>query len=177
MELPCVQAPGEGEAQAAYMAAMSVVNAVYSNDYDAFLFGSPLVVRGTVERFKGCMLQFVLRAAGGITLLQLIGVAVIAGTDFNVGVKGLGIAKAVKLIKKFGSLEDTLKFPGVEEKESFLEARRVFLEPDVTGIKVIFSSPNTTALERFAEEKLSRENAENIVRRLKSAMTKQERIA
>ncbi|HUV33511.1 MAG TPA: hypothetical protein VMW22_01170, partial [Candidatus Desulfaltia sp.] len=43
--IPWVQAPGEGEAQAAYMARRGHVWASNSRDYDSLLFGAPRLVR------------------------------------------------------------------------------------------------------------------------------------
>src|SRR5262249_29034150 len=43
--IPTVQAPSEGEAQSAHMAAAGAVWAAASKDYDALLFGAPRVVR------------------------------------------------------------------------------------------------------------------------------------
>ena len=46
MGLPIIQAPSEGEAQAAYIAARGDVELVVSQDYD-LLFGAPRVVRNS----------------------------------------------------------------------------------------------------------------------------------
>ena len=45
MGVPWVQAPSEGEAQAAHMAAKRDVYAAASQDYDSLLFGAPVLVR------------------------------------------------------------------------------------------------------------------------------------
>ena len=45
MGVPTVQAPAEGEAQAAHMAAMSPDIWAASKDYDSLLFGAPRLVR------------------------------------------------------------------------------------------------------------------------------------
>jgi len=45
MGVPVVQAPSEGEAQAAYMAKKGDVYASASQDYDSLLFGAPRLVR------------------------------------------------------------------------------------------------------------------------------------
>ncbi|MDK2783923.1 MAG: flap endonuclease, partial [Thermococcaceae archaeon] len=45
MGIPWVQAPSEGEAQAAYMASKGDVWASASQDYDSLLFGTPRLVR------------------------------------------------------------------------------------------------------------------------------------
>ena len=45
MGIPVIQAPSEGEAQAAYMAKEGFAYATGSQDYDALIFGSPILVR------------------------------------------------------------------------------------------------------------------------------------
>ncbi|RLI96346.1 MAG: flap structure-specific endonuclease, partial [Candidatus Aenigmatarchaeota archaeon] len=45
MGIPVVQAPSEGEAQAAVMARKGLVHATASSDYDTLLFGSPKLIR------------------------------------------------------------------------------------------------------------------------------------
>lgn len=174
MGVPCVQAPGEGEAQAAYMAATGVADAVLTSDYDAFLFGSPVVVRerGGLEE---CTLRSVLEATG-LTLKQLVDAAVLSGTDFNRGVKGVGIRRAVALVKEHGSLEGALKALGVSGHEEFVEARRVFLEPDVADVKVVFAAPQTAALRKLLSEHLPEAHAENFVKRLLKARTRQSKL-
>src|SRR5271170_675417 len=51
--VPTVQAPSEGEAQAAVMAARGLVWAAASEDYDSLLFGTPRLVRGLAARNRG----------------------------------------------------------------------------------------------------------------------------
>ncbi|MGI0156037.1 MAG: FEN1 family endonuclease, partial [Thermoplasmata archaeon] len=48
--VPTVQAPGEGEAEAAVMSAKGTVWASASEDYDTLLFGAPRLVRGLAAR-------------------------------------------------------------------------------------------------------------------------------
>ncbi|HLC00692.1 MAG TPA: flap structure-specific endonuclease, partial [Candidatus Bathyarchaeia archaeon] len=45
MGLPCVQAPSEGEAQAAHMTRKGDADYCASQDYDSLLFGAPLLLR------------------------------------------------------------------------------------------------------------------------------------
>ena len=174
MGVPCVHAPGEAEAQAAHMAMKKVVDAAYTMDYDAFLFGAPLVVRGVgVEAAAGATLRSVLRKAG-LTLPQLVDAAVLAGTDFNKGVKGVGVKTAVALVKRHGCLENVLEALNMP-KSVFLEARKVFLHPAVADVKFFFTSPNRHALKRFLRENGVR-GAERFVRRLAGVKLKQVRL-
>ena len=67
----------------------------------------------------------------GLTREQLIDVAILIGTDFNEGVKGIGPKRAVKLIKTYGSLE---ALPGelrAKLPENYEEIRELYLNPEV----------------------------------------------
>jgi flap endonuclease-1 len=143
--VPYVQAPGEGEAQAAYMARKSDVWAVNSRDYDSVLFGSPRLVRYVTisgQEFlpsKGIgrplipeliELQQLLMTLG-ISREQLIDVALLVGTDFNQGVRGVGPKTALKLIKNHGSLEELPDRFKSQLPDNIEEVRRIFLDPNV----------------------------------------------
>jgi flap endonuclease-1 len=145
--VPYVQAPGEGEAQAAFMASRGDVWAASSRDYDSILFGSPRVVRyltisgreflpskGTSRPLKPELIELssFLRYHG-ITSKQLVDLAILIGTDFNEGVKGIGPKTALKLIKRHGSLEalpDDLRDKVPRDLET---VRNIFLRPEVTS--------------------------------------------
>src|SRR5262249_28454850 len=102
--VPTVQAPSEGEAQAAHMAAAGAVWAAGSKDYDSLLFGAPRLVRfltisgkeflpsrGTFRPIEPELIDLErLLAALQITRPQLIDLALLVGTDFNEGIKGIG---------------------------------------------------------------------------------------
>ena len=95
MGIPVVQAPSEGEAEAAYLARQkSEVYAVVSQDYDSLLFGAPKLVRNlTISRrrktYSGYVeinpeiidLQDVLNKLE-INLDQLICLGILVGTDY-----------------------------------------------------------------------------------------------
>src|SRR5204862_7904149 len=109
--IPTVQAPSEAEAQAAHMARSGGAWAAGSKDYDSLLFGAPRVVRfltisgkeflpsrGTFRPIVPELIELdrFLQTLG-ITREQLVDVAILIGTDFNPGVKGIGPKKALKL--------------------------------------------------------------------------------
>jgi len=104
MGIPTVQAPSEGEAQASHMAAVSPrIWAAASKDYDALLFGAPRLVRfltisgkeflpsqGTFRPIVPETLELErLLATWRIDREGLIDLALLVGTDFNDGVKGI----------------------------------------------------------------------------------------
>jgi flap endonuclease-1 len=118
-----VKAPSEGEAQAAYMAKKGDCYACVSQDFDSLLHGAPYLVRNlsiigrkkttnklAYEVVKPTMLNLAENLNHlGIDQDQLIVLALLVGTDYNVGgVRGLGPKKALSLVKKFGSNFDGL---------------------------------------------------------------------
>ncbi|MCW3979653.1 MAG: flap endonuclease-1, partial [Candidatus Bathyarchaeota archaeon] len=120
MGVPCVQAPGEGEAQSSYMALRGDVWGAASQDFDSLLFGAPRLLRNlsitgrrrlprknVYIRIEPEMIEL-----GGflkeleLSREQLIDVGILVGTDFNPkGIKGIGPKTALKLIREHGSLE------------------------------------------------------------------------
>lgn len=140
-----VQAPGEAEAQAAYMAMKGDVWASSSRDFDSLLFGTPKLVRYltlTGTEFypsKGISIPLEpelivldeLLSRHKITRAQLVDAAILIGTDFNEGIRGVGPKKSLKLIEESGSLEnlpDTIKS---KVTDNYDDIRRIFLEPKI----------------------------------------------
>jgi flap endonuclease-1 len=163
MGIPTVQAPSEAEAQAAHMAATSRVWAAASKDYDALLFGAPRIVRfltisgreflpsrGESRPIVPELLDLEQLLAGWrITREQLVDLAVLVGTDFNPGVKGIGPKKALKLVQQFGRLEDMPAeirdgVTGIED------IREIYLRPSVMDTFDIGpSEPDLAGIETF----------------------------
>lgn len=143
--IPWVRAPSEGEAQMSHMARRGDVWAGASQDFDAILFGAPLLVRNLTLAGKRRLpsgrsvdvspelveLENVL-ARLGVTREQLVDIAILVGTDFNEGVRGIGPKKALALVKRLGSLEGIIREGKIEVPAEYDEVRRVFLAPDVT---------------------------------------------
>jgi flap endonuclease-1 len=148
MGVPWVQAPSEGEAQAAYLNKKGDTNYCASQDYDSLLFGAPLLIRNVtisgrrklprkkvyIDVIPETVELAQLLKELDITREQLIDIGILVGTDFNPeGVKGIGPKTALNLIKKHGSLENVLphlktaKFP-VEPQR----IREIFLNPKIT---------------------------------------------
>jgi flap endonuclease-1 len=174
MGLPVIQAPAEGEAQASHMAARSSVWAAASKDYDCLLFGAPRVLRfltisgkeflPSKGAFRPITPELIDSAAMlehyRITREQLIDLAILVGTDFNDGVKGVGPKKALKLVSDFGSID---RMPSdIQEAlgSSVQEIREISLKPDVTDdYDVKFKPPDLDGIVRFLcdEREFSRE--------------------
>lgn len=143
--VPWVQAPSEGEAQAAFMAKKGDAWAASSQDYDALLFGAPRLVRNLAVTGKRKLpgksvwvdvepelidLEETLQELA-LTREQLVDAGILVGTDFHPGIKGVGPKRAVKLVKEEESLTDVL----AKLEEDIPEAdqiRDIFLKPAVT---------------------------------------------
>jgi flap endonuclease-1 len=119
MGIRVVQAPSEGEAQAAHMARAGTVWAAASKDYDSLLFGAPRLVRfltisgkeflPSVGAFRAITPEVIdlgrMLGALEITREQLVDLGILVGTDFNPGIKGIGPKKALALLRRHGSIE------------------------------------------------------------------------
>ncbi len=188
MGIPWVQAPSEGEAQAAYMAKKGDVWAAASQDYDSLLFGAPRLVRNLTISGRRKLpnknvyveikpeiinLDKVLKGLG-ITREQLIDIAILVGTDYNPeGVKGIGPKQALRLIKTYGSLEKALKvIPSASFPVEPIKIRELFLNPEVTDdyqLKWRKPDPEKIIAILVREYDFSEERVRNAIERLVKA--------
>ncbi len=158
--IPVVEAPSDGEAQAAWMAQQGLVDVACSQDFDSLLYGAPRLVRNLTatgrRKLPGKQVWVDVRPeeidlaasleSAEMTREQLVDVALLVGTDFNPGIKGIGPKKAVALVKKEGSLDALVeRLAGdpesassaveralLEQHEALMDRetiRRIFLEP------------------------------------------------
>ncbi|WP_259517077.1 flap endonuclease-1 [Halanaeroarchaeum sp. HSR-CO] len=133
LDVPYIEAPAEGEAQAAYMARTDeAVDYAGSEDYDTLLLGAPVTLRKLTTRGNPERMDFQQTLAEhDITWEQLVDVAILIGTDFNDGLAGFGPKTALSSIHEHGDLFAVLEAEGVEIEQA--EAiRQLFLDPEVT---------------------------------------------
>jgi flap endonuclease-1 len=182
--VPWVQAPGEGEAQAAYMALKGDVWAASTRDYDSLLFGAPRLVRYlTIQgrewlpsKRRSRKLEPELIELGaflghhGITREQLVDLAILVGTDFNQGLKGIGPKTALKLVREHGRLEEMPEEVASRLPEEFNQIRQIYLEPDITDdYETEEGALDEEGLYSFLceERAFSKERVEVVVRRMR----------
>jgi flap endonuclease-1 len=161
--LPSIQAPSEGEAQAAHMARIKQVWAAASKDYDTLLFGAPRLVRfltisgkeflpsqGTFRPLVPEVLELdVELARWGIRREGLIDLALLVGTDFNDGVHGIGPRKALKLVQQHGRIED-MPLEIQEAVGDVQSLRDIYVHPEVTDdCQFEFTEPDIDGAVRF----------------------------
>ncbi|NYT05299.1 MAG: flap endonuclease-1 [Methanomicrobiales archaeon] len=159
MRLPFVDAPSEGEAQAAAMAARGDVAYAVSQDYDSLLFGAPVLVRNLTvsarRKVRGRTIvirpeRLVLRdILAGLSLSRenLIEIGILVGTDFNPGIKGIGPKSALRIVRQ-GSFRKT-----IEEKAPGFDPDPVmdfFLHPPVrSDYDLRWGDPDPEGITRF----------------------------
>jgi len=124
MGIPVIEAPSEGEAEAASLAKKRIVWASASQDYDSLLYATPYLIRNlTLSRRRktrsGVYIEvnpeFIdfskVLTRLGIDREQLICLAILVGTDYNPGgVYGLGQKKALELVRKYRYPFEIFKF-------------------------------------------------------------------
>ncbi|MGQ9538285.1 MAG: flap endonuclease-1 [Candidatus Bathycorpusculaceae bacterium] len=189
--VPWIQAPSEGEAQAAHVVKRGDADYCASQDYDSLLFGAPRLIRNVTisgrRKLPGknvyieavpeiVELEGVLKECG-ITYEQLIDVGILVGTDFNPeGVKGLGPKTALKLIKEHGSLEEALPF--IKNAEFPVEPRiikDIFLHPKVTdNYKIEWKEPDVDGVINFIcrERDFSEDRVRKALEKMQKGITK-----
>ncbi len=143
MGIPCIDAPSEGEAQAACMVKGGEVQYAVSQDYDSLLFGAPVLVRNLTisgrRKMRGrtitvrperLVLKEILEGLG-LTQEELVEIAILIGTDFNAGVPRVGAKTALKIVRK-DAFEETLqdKVPEFDPEP----VRSFFLSPPCTPV-------------------------------------------
>ncbi len=169
MGIGVIQAPGEGEAEAAYLARVKKeVSGSVSQDYDSLLFGAPNLIRNlTLARrrktFSGYVevkpevieLSKVLNLLE-INLDQLICLGILVGSDYNPrGIPGIGQKRALQMVKTYK--QPVLIFKAVEEQMLNLPQEDRF---DWKEIFELFHRPNVKTFEikfnNIDEEKIKK---------------------
>ncbi|MFP4115741.1 MAG: flap endonuclease-1 [Candidatus Aenigmatarchaeota archaeon] len=196
MGIPWIQAPSEGEAQAAFMARRGEAWAVGSQDFDSLLFGAPILIRNLTitgkrklpgkntyreVRPEKIKLEETLEELG-VNREQLIIIGILVGTDYTPGgVKGIGPKKALKLVKKQGNLRSVLErfdWPFDKDPEDIVN---FFMEPPVNkDYELTWREPDTEDIKNFLcnEHDFSEDRIEKPIKRLKESRSggKQSRL-
>ncbi len=192
MGIPWLEASEDAEAQASYMAAKGDVWAVGSKDYDSLLFGAPILARYLTitgkeylpaqRRMRPLVPELIKLSENlnllGLTREQLVDVAILVGTDFNQGVKGVGPKTALKLIRKHGSIENIATDIRSSLDSDVDQVRQVFLHPKlVEAYKLRTTKPDVEGIVEFLcrERDFSIERVRPVADRLAKAYAQQDK--
>ncbi|CAI2382364.1 unnamed protein product [Moneuplotes crassus] len=119
--VPYFDAPFEAESQCAYLEMMGKVDGVVTQDSDAFLFGSRHVYkdifdeRSFVQHYNMSFIEQEL----GFNRNALISMALLLGSDYTVGVRGIGPVNATEVIHTFHDLNGLKRFKQWTDKGTF----------------------------------------------------------
>jgi flap endonuclease-1 len=190
MGIVVVQAPAEGESEAAYLSRTKEnAYATVSQDYDSLLFGAPRLVRNlTLARkrktFSGWVeikcemieLDKVLNSLE-IDLDQLICLGILVGTDYNPkGVPGIGQKKALQIVQKykqpvliFRNLEEQIMSLPEEDRFDWQEVFELFHKPEIKDVNFKFEKVNEKKIREILVERhdFSEERVEKQLERLR----------
>jgi len=184
--VPWLVAPEDAEAQASYMALKGDVWAVGGKDYDSLLFGTPRLVRyltitGTEylpsqNRSRKLFPEVISLESNlrllGITREQLVDLAILVGTDFDPGVKGIGPKKALALVRQYGTIEKMPEKVNMGLLDALDAVRDVFLKPKTLNDYSLHQSrPSIGELVSFLVEErgFGRERIEQVAHNLVKA--------
>jgi flap endonuclease-1 len=189
MGIPWVQAPGEGEAQTAYMASKGDVWGAASQDFDSLLYGAPRNIRNlsitgrrklprknVYIKIEPEILELEkIKRELGLNQSQLIDLGILVGTDYNPdGIKGIGPKTALKLIKQHGSIEDAIPhIKNAEFPHPLEEIKELFLNPRTTDEYTIeWNKPDVAGLLGFlcAEHNFSQQRVMSAVEKIQKGM-------
>jgi flap endonuclease-1 len=189
MGIPWIQAPGEGEAQTAFMASNGDVWGAASQDYDSLLYGAPRHIRNlsitgrrklprknVYIKIEPELLELEkVEKELSLTRGQLIDLGILVGTDYNPdGIKGIGPKTALKLIKEHGSIEAAL--PHIKNPDfphPVDEIKELFLNPRVTDDFILeWNKPDVAGMVGFlcAEHNFSQKRVLTAIEKMQKGM-------
>lgn len=189
MGIPWVQAPSEGEMQCAFMCKRGDVWASGSQDFDSLLAGTPRLVRNLsiTGRRKVPKKEIYVQVKPelielekaleslGITEEQLVILGMLVGTDYSEGVKGVGPKTALKIVKKYKTLDKVMENVDWTSDVPAEKIYNFFLNPPVTEeYEIEWKEPDADKLKEFMvkEHDFSLERVEKVIERLQNAWTK-----
>lgn len=110
--VPYVEAPSEAEAQCAVLEKLGLVDGVITDDSDVWLFGATEVYKNIfneskyVEIYKSSNILHEL----GLKREDYICLALLLGSDYTIGIHGIGIVNATEIIRVFPGINGLKEF-------------------------------------------------------------------
>ncbi|KAF6071345.1 XPG I-region family protein [Candida albicans] len=105
--IPYITAPMEAEAQCAELYKIGLVDGIVTDDSDCFLFGGDKIYKNMFDQkqYVEFYLQDDLFNKMALTQHKLIELALLLGSDYTEGIKGIGPVQAMEILAEFGNLE------------------------------------------------------------------------
>uniref|UniRef100_A0A0K2UF46 Excision repair crosscomplementing rodent repair deficiency, complementation group 5 [Columba livia] n=1 Tax=Lepeophtheirus salmonis TaxID=72036 RepID=A0A0K2UF46_LEPSM len=101
--IPYVVAPGEAEAQCAYLENIKLTNGTVTDDSDVWVFGSRKVYKNFFERekFVEYFSSSEIEQKLGLTQGKMISIAMLTGSDYTEGIYNVGPITALEILAEF----------------------------------------------------------------------------
>ncbi|KAF7997288.1 hypothetical protein HCN44_005565 [Aphidius gifuensis] len=141
--IPYVVAPQEAEAQCAYLENLSLTDGTITDDSDIWLFGGKCVYKNFFNNTKSVMEYKAkdIEHHFKLTRNELIQLALLVGSDYTVGVNGIGPVTALEVIANFPSQTDDL-LRGLNNFSSWLNGGRIVVGPGKAKLRTKLKNVN-----------------------------------
>ena len=125
--IPYIDAPFEAESQWAYLELTGKVDGVITQDSDVFLFGSRNVYRDIFEqnKFVEYYNMKIIESDLGFDRNSLIWMALLLGSDYTIGVKGIGPVNATEVVQAFQTVKSLKRFKEWADKGTFQDLEEI----------------------------------------------------
>ncbi|XP_065887210.1 DNA excision repair protein ERCC-5 homolog isoform X2 [Dysidea avara] len=178
--VPYIISPCEAEAQCAQLDMTCQVSGTITDDSDYFLFGGKQAFRSffSASRDIACYQDDKIQHTLGLDRLQLINLAYLLGSDYTVGVAGVGVVTAMEVLRDFPgcglevlqkfktwhdhstpNLTDKSKLRSLKLEPSFPDERvqDAYLHPltDDSQEQFEWGTPDLDLLRQYAREKFA----------------------
>lgn len=114
-------APYEAEAQCAALEQMGLVDGTVTEDSDAFLFGARKVYRGVFQDNIKLYSMSKVEEKLHLTREKLILFALMLGSDYTDGIKGIGIVNAMEILKVHHDIDSLQRFTSWAKNADILQ--------------------------------------------------------
>lgn len=106
--IPYITAPMEAEAQCAELMKLGLVDGIITDDSDCFLFGGQKVYKNMFNQkhYVECYFIDEINHKVGLDQKNLIELALLLGSDYTEGIKGIGPVMAVEILAEFSNLKN-----------------------------------------------------------------------
>ncbi|QFZ26724.1 putative DNA repair protein [Clavispora lusitaniae] len=106
--IPYITAPMEAEAQCAELFRMGLVDGIVTDDSDCFLFGGSRIYKNMFnqKQYVECYIAEDIKNKIGLDQDKLIELAMLLGSDYTEGIKGIGPVMAMEILAEFGTLSN-----------------------------------------------------------------------
>ena len=146
--VPYIEAPAEAEAQCVALEQLGLVNGIVTEDSDAFAFGAKKVYKNIFEeqKFAEAYMADDAQKEMGLSHDAMVALAMLLGSDYTTGVKGVGIVNAMEVLEEFEVAGDVKE--GLSNFASWLDG----FDPSDTSLKTTETSTKKGGEQSFHEK-------------------------